>query len=143
MQNRAARCCLIYDGNRLRKHFRWHPRALRKHFRWHPRSSREPERAKASARIKVFRIPKRSPDLNVCDYALWSAVNRNMRRQEQSFPKAKRETRAEHIARLRRAAQSLSSAFIDKAISDMCRRCQLLYNRRGGLFEEGGRCTFG
>ena len=97
--------------------------------------------AKAAVGIKAFEIPKRSPDLNVCDYALWAAVNRKMRRQEKKFPRAKRETRAEHIARLRRAAHSLTPAFINKSIGDMRRRCRLLFERQGGLFEEGGRPT--
>ena len=103
--------------------------------------SRVGVRAKAAAGIKAFRIPKRSPDLNVCDYALWAAVNRKMRRQEQKFPRAKRETRAEHVARLRRAAQSLTPAFVERAIGDMRRRCQLLFKRQGGLIEEGRRPT--
>jgi hypothetical protein len=97
------------------------------------------EAAKKTAGIKAFVIPKRSPDLNVCDYALWSAVNRKMRRQELSFPRAKREARSEYVLRLRRAAQSLSRSFVERSIGDMKRRCQLLYARRGGLFEEGGR----
>ena len=82
--------------------------------------------AKAAVGIKAFEIPKRSPDLNVCDYALWAAVNRKMRRQEKKIPRAKRETPAEHIARLRRAAHSLTPAFINKSIGDLRRRCQRL-----------------
>ena len=38
--------------------------------------------AKKAAGIKAFEIPKRSPVLNVCDYFLWSEVNRHMRKQE-------------------------------------------------------------
>ncbi len=38
--------------------------------------------AKKEVGIKAFEIPKRSPDLNVCDYALQAAVNRKTRRQE-------------------------------------------------------------
>ena len=33
-------------------------------------------KAKADAGIKVFSIPRRSPDLNVCDYALWKMVDK-------------------------------------------------------------------
>ena len=97
------------------------------------------EAAKKEAGIKVFSIPKRSPDLNVCDYALWNAVNRKMRKQERSFPRTKRETRTEYVARLRRAAQGLSRGFVERSVGDMKRRCQLLYRSRGGLFEEGGK----
>ncbi len=32
--------------------------------------------AKKEARINAFEIPKRSPDLNVCDFALWSEVDK-------------------------------------------------------------------
>ena len=95
--------------------------------------------AKAKSGIAAFQIPRRSPDLNVCDYALWAAVNRKMRRQERNLPRAEKETRAEYIARLRRVAHGLTPAFIDRSIGDMRRLCQLLFKRRGGLFEEGGR----
>jgi hypothetical protein len=100
--------------------------------------SRAGEAAKRAVGIKVFEIPKRSPDLNVCDYALWAAVNRKMRRQERLFPRSKRESRQEFIDRLRRVARGLPRAFVEGCIGDMKRRCQLLYESRGGLFEEGG-----
>ena len=103
--------------------------------------SKKGKKAKREANIKAFVIPKRSPDLNVCDYALWSAVNRKMRRQEKSYSRSKRETRNEYVQRLRRAAQSLSNSFVNKAVGDMRRRCQRLFERRGGLFEEGGRAA--
>ena len=32
-------------------------------------------KAKEEVKIAAFDIPKRSPDLNVCDYALWKEVN--------------------------------------------------------------------
>ena len=35
-------------------------------------------KAKRAEKINVFEIPKRSPCLNVCDYALWDEVNRRM-----------------------------------------------------------------
>ena len=41
--------------------------------------------------------------------------------------------------RLDRTAKKLPSAFIDKSIGDMRRRCRLLFEAKGGLFEEGGR----
>lgn len=96
------------------------------------------ERAKAGAGIQIFAIPKRSPDLNVCDYALWKEVYRRMRRQENWFRHSKRETRVEFLNRLRRTAMRLPTAFIKKAVGDMARRCQRLYAARGWLFEEGG-----
>eukprot|EP00974_Lingulodinium_polyedra_P007982 760848-Lingulodinium_polyedra.AAC.1 len=42
--------------------------------------------AKGAANISTFDIPKQSPCLNVCDYFLWSAVNRRMRARERSWP---------------------------------------------------------
>ena len=53
--------------------------------------------AKKKARIEVFTIPKRSPDLSVMDYGIWKAVNRRMRAQERKFPAIKVETKAEFV----------------------------------------------
>ena len=103
--------------------------------------SRKGIAAKQRAGIAVFTIPRRSPDLNVCDYALWARVNKSMRRQESKFRKNKRETRAEFVARLHRTATGLGKRCIEKDIGDMRRRCQRLYAARGGLFEEGGRSS--
>ena len=96
-------------------------------------------KAKADSKIKVFEIPKRSPDLNVCDYALWRPITRTMRLQERKFSRSRRETRKQYIDRLRRVAKSLSKSFVDRSIGDMSRRCKRLYDAKGGHFEEGGR----
>ena len=95
--------------------------------------------AKKDAKLRVFALPPRSPDLNVCDYALWAKIGRNMRRQEACFPGSRRETRAEYLERLRKTAKRLPTSFIDKAIANMKVRCQRLFEARGGHFEEGGR----
>ena len=95
--------------------------------------------AKAAAKMEVFEIPKRSPDLNVLDYAVWSEVERRMRAQERKWPASRRESRAQFEKRLDRTAKSLPAAFIDKCVSSMKVRCQQLYDAEGGLFEEGGR----
>ena len=95
--------------------------------------------AKRQCKIKVFAIPERSPDLNVCDYALWKQMNIRMRRQEKTWPRTKKESRAQYIERLKRIAMRLPKSFIDKSIVDMQRRCQRLYASQGGHFEEGGR----
>jgi hypothetical protein len=97
------------------------------------------KKAKKEAGIDVFEIPKRSPDLNVCDYALWKRISRAMRKQERNFPKEKRETRDEYLARLAQTARGLPRSFIDNSIGDMAARCRRLYACRGGLIEEGGR----
>lgn len=98
--------------------------------------------AKDEAGIKIFRIPAHSPDLNVCDYALWAKVNRDMRAQEETWPKGKRESRDEYLARLQRTAKRLPSEFINKAIGNMKERCARLYEAQGCLFEEGGAHSF-
>ena len=100
--------------------------------------SRKGVAAKAAAGIDLFRIRRRSPQLNVCDYALWAEVNKRMRRQERRWPVGKRETRAAYLARLRRVALRLPKAFIDKSICNMKVRCQRLLAARGKHFEEGG-----
>lgn len=93
--------------------------------------------AKRAANLSVLEIPRRSPDLNVMDYAIWSEVNRRMRRQEQKWPASKRETRAKFAARLRRTALNLPAAFIRASMGDMKRRCELVLASKGGFFQEG------
>ena len=94
--------------------------------------------AKVGAKIHTVQIPKRSPDLNVMDYYIWSEVERRLRKQEHSWPSARRETRQQFMVRLARVARALPGAVIDKAIGDMARRADVLYEAKGGLFEEGG-----
>ena len=101
--------------------------------------STDARRAKAEHGIKVFEIPKRSPDLSVCDYAVWAAVSRAMRTQEKRFAPSRKETRAEYIARLKRTAVAMSRARVGRWVGDMARRCKRCYDAKGQLFEEGGR----
>ena len=96
-------------------------------------------KAKQEAKIKVFQIPKRSPDLNVLDYTIWSEIEKRMRAQERKFPDAKTETRAQFEKRLDKTAMNLEPDYIDRAIMDLKNRCEKLYQAKGGLFEEGGR----
>ena len=98
--------------------------------------SKKGENAKKESKIHVFEIPKRSPQLNICDYALRSEVSRRMRDQEKRWPKSKKETRKVYLARLRRIALRLPSTFVSKSIGDMKRRCELLEKARGRHFEE-------
>ena len=55
--------------------------------------------AKAEAKIDTFRIPRHSPQLNVCDYWLWKAVNTKMHATERKFGSAKKETRSTFLGR--------------------------------------------
>ena len=94
--------------------------------------------AKAECNIKVFEIPKRSPDLNVCDYALWVEVEKRMRRQEKRFALSFRESRAAFMKRLRATAMRLPSAFIKTSVKSMKKRCgRLEEEEEGGHFQEG------
>ena len=94
--------------------------------------------AKRQSKLHVLQIPKRSPDLNVLDYAIWTEVEKRLRDQEKAFPKTKKETREAFEHRLDRTARELPKTFIDDAIGNLYERSQLLYEAKGGLFEEGG-----
>ena len=94
-------------------------------------------RAKEQARIKTLAIPKRSPQLNVLDFAVWAEVNRRMRAQERNWKVKKTEGRQQYLARLRRTALRLPPKFINSSIRNMKVRCQRLYQVKGGHIEEG------
>jgi len=96
-------------------------------------------KAKADARIKVFEIPKRSPDLNVLDYAIWAEIGRRMRALERKMKDTRTETRAQFEKRLDSVAKNLPASFINRSIGDMQNRVRKLHEAKGGLFEEGGR----
>ena len=90
-------------------------------------------------KIDTYPIPKRSPDLNVMDYFVWSEIEKRMRQQERDFPEDYRESREEFAKRLRRTAKSIPAKTINKAIGDLAWRVEKLYQAKGALFEEGGR----
>lgn len=94
---------------------------------------------KAALHINVFSIPKRSPELNVLDYAIWSEIEKRMRQQERNWNNGRKETRDQYARRLRATAARLSKKFIDNSIANLQIRCKRLYEAKGGLFEEGGR----
>ena len=93
--------------------------------------------AKAAVGIKVFPIPRRSPDLNICDYALWSEVNKRTRKQEATWSTARGETRKAYLARLRRTAMRLPADFINRSIENKRTRCWRLKAASGNHFQEG------
>lgn len=95
--------------------------------------------AKAACKMRVLSIPKRSPDLNVLDYSIWSAVERRLRAQERKMPSSKAETRAQFETRLNRTARALPKDFIERSIMNLKERAQRLYKAKGGLFDEGGK----
>ena len=91
--------------------------------------------AKSEAGLDVFAIPKRSPELNVCDFALWAEVSRRMRKQESKWPRNKKESRKGYLKRLRRTALNLPTAFIVKSVGSMKRRCEALRKAKGKSIE--------
>ena len=91
--------------------------------------------ANVEAKIDTFEIPKHSPQLNLCDYWLWKAVNTKMRETERAFADDKKETREQFLRRLKRAAMSLDSDAIEEAVGSMKRRCQDLRKAKGGQIE--------
>lgn len=94
--------------------------------------------AKAAASLKTFRIPKRSPQLNVLDYAVCAEINKRMRRQERCLPCSRKEMRSAYLDRLRRTARRLPAKFIKAAIMSLKRHCEQLVMAKGGHIEEGG-----
>ena len=94
--------------------------------------------AKEEAGLSIFEIPRRSPDLNICDFALWHEVNKRMRKQEAKWGADRREGRMAYLARLRRTAMRLPAPFIDKSIETMKKRCAQIALAKGKHIEEGG-----
>ncbi len=86
--------------------------------------------------IFVDSLPKRSPDLNVLDYTLWSEIIRRMRAQERSFRKSKKETKEEFKKRLRKTAMGLPASLVNAAVGSMTRRCRTIAHVSGELFTE-------
>ena len=95
-------------------------------------------KAKDEAVLKVLRIPKRSPQFNLCDYALWKEAEKRIRAQEKRFPPTFRESCSAFLKRLRRTALRLLCSFINSNLKNMGIRCQRLAATKGGHFEEGG-----
>ena len=94
--------------------------------------------AKSSAKMILFQIPKRSPDLNVLDFAIWREVEKRMRKLERNMGN-RHETREHFERRLDRTAFVLEKEFIDKSIANLRERVWRLHEAKGGLFEEGGK----
>ena len=98
--------------------------------------SRAGQEAKKSANIVVDSLPKRSPDLNVLDYSLWSEINRRMRAQERTFRKNRKETKEQFLQRLKQTALNLPTSLVKAAVGSMRRRCHAISNLQGDLFTE-------
>lgn len=97
--------------------------------------SRKALTAKADSGIITDDLPRRSPDLNVLDYALWHEINVRMRKQEAAFGHRKKESKKAYLKRLRKTALSLPSATVKEAVRGMRRRVEDLVKAKGGLIE--------
>ena len=86
--------------------------------------------------MRVMNMPPRSPDLNVLDYSLWHEINKRLRSQESTFPKNKKESKAEFLRRLRRVALSLPPRLVGKSVRSMRRRCKAIEANGGYLIDE-------
>ena len=83
----------------------------------------------------VFEIPERSPQLNMLDYYLWSAVNKRMRATERNGLVDKKEKRPAFLHRLRRTAKSIPREDVLEAQRSMQVRCERLVDAEGGQIE--------
>ena len=98
--------------------------------------SKSAVQTKVENSISPLAFPKRSPDLNPLDYDFWDCVNRRLRKQEAAFPPAKKETRAQFVARLKRTIQRVPEAVLTPLVKSMGRRCKALQRVKGQDFEE-------
>ena len=81
-------------------------------------------------------LPRRSPDLNVLDYSLWHAINERMREEEKQFPANRKETKEQHLERLRAIALGLPRASGKEAVRNMHDRVRKVVAAKGVLFLE-------
>ena len=81
-------------------------------------------------------LPKRSPDLNVLDYSLWSEINKRCRKQESAFRKTKKESKQAFKERLKKTARSLPEELVKSAVGSMRRRCSKIVELKGEFFNE-------
>ncbi len=84
--------------------------------------------AKRQCRFSTLDIPKRSPNLNVMDYFLWSEVEKRLRRQERSWVDGRKETRADFIRRLKRTAARTPAHVVRGAIGNLAARVPWVFS---------------
>ena len=83
--------------------------------------------AKKENSIQSWRLPPRSPEWMPLDYAIWSEIDRRMCSAKISGE----ETKAQHIARLRRTALSLPKKYVKKVLAQMKPRIQATVHAKG------------
>ena len=90
--------------------------------------SNDAKKEKARLKIVPVEFPTYSPDLNPCDYALWTEVENRM-----SMQKARRNESVDAFKlRLRRTAMAIPAPVIEKMLTSMVKRTQSVYDNDGG-----------
>ena len=84
--------------------------------------------AKREAKIVPIEFPTYSPDLNPCDYALWTEIENRMAAQK--VPRG--EDVDGYKARLRSTALAIPAPTVRKMLMDMKPRACEIYERKGG-----------
>ena len=81
----------------------------------------------------VFRnIPVYSPELQPCDWTLWSTLERRLRAAEQRLPADYRESKTEFQARVKKTLLSTTLRNLD---AEQAARCERIHKKRGGVVE--------
>ena len=84
--------------------------------------------AKQDAGIETLQFPRRSPDLNPCDFSLWEEIENRLAAQA-----APRQEPAQGFkARLRKTAMSIPEPVVRKMVQAIKGRAQSIYDHNGG-----------
>ena len=84
--------------------------------------------AKQDAGIETLQFPRRSPDLNPCDFSLWEEIENRL--AAQAAPR--QETAQGFKARLRKTAMSIPEPVVRKMVQAIKGRAQSIYDHNGG-----------
>ena len=98
--------------------------------------------AKADARMRSEGLPRRSRDLNVLDYSLWHAINERMREEEKQFPANRKDTKEQHLVRLRATALGLPRAVVEGGVGFLLLRFCFTSSRSRVSRPQLGSCGF-
>ena len=93
-------------------------------------------RTKGELGFSQIPLPPNSPDLQLLDYAVWSAANRVLRKQERGMQKGVVESKKSHKKRIRSALTGLKKDFLKKSQRSMARRLKQCFKAQGGHFKE-------
>ncbi|CAK0877472.1 unnamed protein product [Prorocentrum cordatum] len=86
--------------------------------------------------IEALQFPKRSPDVNPFDCGFWNCASRGLRKQEATYSSARKETRPQFAARLKRATQRVPEAIWIPLAKSTGWRCKAFQRAKVNEFEE-------